>query len=406
MSPGLCEFTSEQIPLECIERVFLVQSDCLVWRGTIHLTGNETSFRRRDKIMLRILSLVALFLYLPGAQAQQVDPVPSVLSQLKELEPLPKVHYSWPLPYRKMSDDLLHEYVRITHAASLSGEWGNPDEIDRTVEVCHRVNADQPKIPASIGINYSVWHRRFGKELPPTDVGSTHLAELDYLAQRLEFIRDEVEVANRKHDSHVLITAILFDSERFHTHATDPDWNKAMTQKYDAAYEIARRIFPGARIEWYSRGSVQPSASATGWSESTYFSLDEKGESFGCSLYQVPEIGYTREIFRRTVRNAEQHGCEEVTPWISLASGYRRQTDKYHEFSVDWNYDLIYSWQLGAEINHPWFGAPERHERFAPWSKARIAIFYPEPFGRSPHYPEHFIAYVRGAHLIKSLPGD
>jgi len=66
--------------------------------------------------------------------------------------------------------------------------------------------------------------------------------------------------------------------------------------------------------------------------------------------------------------------------------------------------DLIYSWQLGAEINHPWFGAPGRHERFAPWNRAKIAIFYPEPLGRSPHWAEHFIAYVRGAHLVKSLP--
>ena len=93
-----------------------------------------------------------------------------------------------------------------------------------------------------------------------------------------------------------------------------------------------------------------------------------------------------------------------VTPWIALASGYRRQTDKYHEFSIDWDYDLIYSWQLGAEINHPWFGAPEQVERFAPWQKAKIAVFYPEPFGRSPHWGKHFVAYVRGAHLVKSLP--
>src|SRR5262249_2413606 len=105
--------------------------------------------------------------------------------------------------------------------------------------------------------------------------------------------------------------------------------------------------------------------------------------------------------------NAEQHGCDDVTPWIALASGYRRQVDKYHEFSFDWNYDLVYSWQLGAEVNHPWFGAPERHERFAPWNKAKIAIFYPEPFGpRSPQWGRHFVAYVRGAQQIKSLPED
>ena len=64
-----------------------------------------------------------------------------------------------------------------------------------------------------------------------------------------------------------------------------------------------------------------------------------------------------------------------VTPWIALASGYRRQTDKYHEWSHDWNYDLIYSWQLGVELNNAWYGVPERAGRFAPWNKAKIAIF-------------------------------
>jgi hypothetical protein len=94
-----------------------------------------------------------------------------------------------------------------------------------------------------------------------------------------------------------------------------------------------------------------------------------------------------------------------VTTWIALASGYRRKVDKYHEFSRDWDYDLIYSWKLGAEVNCPWFGEPVRHERFAPWNMAKIAIFYPEPMG-PPRWGKHFVAYVRGAHLIKSLPDD
>ncbi len=323
---------------------------------------------------------------------------------MKELKPLSKVHYSWPLPYKSMSDELLYEYVRLTHATSLSGEWGQQDQIDRAVEVCQRVNATGPAVPASIGVNYSVWHRRFGKELPPTDTGPTHQAELDYLRSRMTAIRDGLAAANDRYNPDVKVTAILFDSEHFHTKAYDSPWNAAITQKYNAAYDIVREFFPKVRVEWYARGAVHPGASSTGWSEATYFALDEKGETFGCSLYQVPEIGYTREIFRRTADNAAKHGCQEVTPWISLASGYRRQTDKYHEFSLNWNYDLIYSWKLGLEINHSWFGAPERAERFAPWQKAKIAIFYPEPFGRSTHWAEHFVAYVRGAHMIKSLP--
>lgn len=337
---------------------------------------------------------------------QRVHSPQQILSWLKELKPLPKVHYSWPLPFRNLSDDLLFEYIRLTHAASIAGEWTNPAEIDRAVRLCGRVNAGQPKIPASLGVNFSVWHRRFGKTLPPTDTGPTHRAELDYLRERMEKVREAVAEANRRHGTAVGVTCVMFDSERFRIRKDDADWNRALTAKYNAAYDIVRRIFPQVRIEWYGRGAVQPSASPTGWSVSPLFTLQEKGETFGCSLYRVPEIGITRETFRRTAQLAAQHGVQEVTPWVALASGYRRQVDAFHRWSIDWNYDLIYSWKLGAELNQPWFSAPERQARFAPWNKAKIVIFYPEPFGRSPHWGEHFVAYVRGAHLIRSLPGE
>ena len=335
------------------------------------------------------------------------EPPPSddtLVVWMKELKPLPKVHYSWPIPLKSISDEVLLEYVRLTHAASFAGEWSDPEQIEIAVKACQRVNAGNPKIPASIGVNFSVWHRRFGKDLPPTDVGPTHEAELQYLRSRMEAVRDGLKAANAKHQSEVAVTAILFDSEHFHTKTDDPEWNRALTQKYDAAYDIVQEVFPKVRIEWYGRGSVQPGASPTGWSETRYFTLDEKGVAFSCSLYQVPEIGYTRDIFRRTAENAAHHGCYEVTPKIALASGYRRQTDKYHEWDHNWNYDLIYSWELGRELNNAWFGVPERAERFAPWNKAKIVCFYPEPFGRSPYWGQHFVAYVRGANGIQKLP--
>jgi hypothetical protein len=353
---------------------------------------------------MKLSLLLILFFVLHGVVAH-ADPVPEtqVVAWMQELKPLPKVHYSWPLPYASIANDVLYEYVRLTHAASLSGEWGQQIQIDRAVEVCHRVNKTAPKIAASIGVNYSVWHRRFGQDLPPTDTGPTHQAELDYLRSRMTAIRDGVASANGTYEADVRVTAILFDSEHFHVKANDAVWNAAITQKYNAAYEIVREFFPMARVEWYARGAIHPGASSTGWSPAKYFVLDENGESFGCSLYQVPEIGNTREIFRRTASNAAMHDCQEVTPWIALASGYRRQTDKYHEFSLNWNYDLIYSWQLGLELHHSWFGVPERAERFAPWNKAKVAIFYPEPFGRSKYWGQHFVAYVRGANGVKRI---
>ena len=339
--------------------------------------------------------------------AGEAAPVPpeQILQWLRELKPLPKVHYSWPLPWQHISDELLYEYVRITHAASVAGEWFKPEQIDRAVRACRRVNRGKPRLRASLAVNFSVWHRRFGKQLPPTDTGPSHQAELAYLRQRLQLLRDTLAEANRRHQTQVQVTAVLFDSERFRTRPGDARWNQALAAKYDAAYRVARSVFPKARVEWYARGAVQRSASATGWSQARYFPLTEKGETFACSLYAVPEIGYTRETFRRTVENALAHGVEEVTPWVALASGYRRQVDAFHRFDFDWDYDLIYSWQLGAELNQPWFGSPEREVRFAPWRRAKVVIFYPPPFDpRSPHWGKHFVAYVRGAHLVRRLP--
>lgn len=364
---------------------------------------------RRNTTVSALFVAALVSLWLGGgslAHAQSTQPSPQLLAQLRELKPLPKVHYSWPVPFEKVPDELLLEYVRLTHAVCVTGEWCTPEQIDRCVAICAKVNATRPDLPASIGVNYSPWHRRFGEKLPPTDKGPTQEEELGYLKTRMETIRGLLKTSNQRHAADVAVTAILFDSERFNTRAEDAGWNKAITEKYNAVYDVARDIFPKARIEWYARGAIEPAASESGWAQASYFALDEKGESFGCSLYQVPEIGYTRETFRRTAANAKKHNCDQVTPWIALASGYRRKTDAFAEFSLDWRYDLIYSWQLGTEVNIPWYSEPVRHERFAPWSMAKIVVFYPEPFGRSLGWGQHFVAYVRGANGIKSLPDE
>lgn len=327
------------------------------------------------------------------------------LTWLKALDPLVKVHYSWPIPLNTVYDEILYEYVRLTHAISLSGEWVTTEQIDRAVTVCKQVNTTNPNAPASIGINYSVWHQRFGEDLPPTNIGPTHDEELALLRTRLEFIRDAVAAANQTHNASVGVTVILFDSERFNTKTGDVEWNTAIKDKHNAAYDIAEEVFPGVRIEWYGRGAIFPSASPTGWSPSTVLSLEEKGNSFSCSLYRLPELGYTRETFRRTAQNAEDHGIDSITPWIALGAGYRRQADVFHKFEAEWNYDLIYSWQMGTEVNRPWFGAPSQADRYAPWNKASIVIFYPAPFS-SNYWTQHFVAYARGASSVNLLPGD
>jgi len=353
--------------------------------------------------------------------------VEQLVEWLRLLQPLQKVHYSWPLPNwmlesnESLVHELLFEYTRITGAISVRGEWATQLQIENAVRISHEVNSEkfvkttlERKLPVSIGINWSPWHRRFGKELPPTDFGSSHKAEVDFFQSRLDQIAGWIAAVNAQYGSQITVTAFLLDSERFHVRPTagieDEDssnrlWNEAISRKYDVFSSIALDKFPESRIEWYARGSVRRSASETGWSVSSYFPLTEYGTSFSVSLYRIVEIGYARETFRRTVEYASQHGGLDVTPWIALAAGYRRQVDKFQRFDMNWSYDLIYSWQIGAELNNPWFSSTQaRRERFAPWNSANIVVFYPEPFGRSLSWGKHFVAYVRGANGLRELP--
>lgn len=331
-----------------------------------------------------------------------------LVAWLRELPPLPKVHYSVQVPIRHLQTQspLLYEYVRITHAISLRGQDCTREQIKSAVSICKRVNAGKPGIAASIAINYSPWHYRFGKALPPTDTGRTHSEELLFMRERFELISGWLGFANRTSDTPVVVSAVLYDCERFVTRPNDPVWNKAIQAKLTAAYQIAREYFPQARIEWYARGAVSPGALGNGWGENRGFTLQEPGDSFSCPLYRVPEIQTTRDTFRKTVERADKFGVEDVTPWVALASGYRRTPTKMNDWSFDWRYDLTYSWQLGAEINHPWFSHPDHRAAFGPWQRAKVVVFYPEPFGQAPDWGRHFVAYVRGAHMIRKLPGQ
>ena len=127
-----------------------------------------------------------------------------------------------------------------------------------------------------------------------------------------------------------------------------------------------------------------------------------------CTLQTVPEIGYIRESFNRSVANAVAHNSTRVIPWIALGCGYRRQFDTFETFDLQWNYDYIYSWQLGKELNQPWFA--QHPERFSSWDYASHTVFYPSIWdrrtanvtvgGELSHWRaamQHFVAYVLGS---------
>ena len=65
----------------------------------------------------------------------------------------------------------------------------------------------------------------------------------------------------------------------------------------------------------------------------------------------VPEIGYTREAFNRTVVHAAEYNVSWVIPWIALGCGYRRVFDSktYESFEMGWNYECAF---LFIKLSH------------------------------------------------------
>jgi hypothetical protein len=326
-------------------------------------------------------------------------------AKLSALKPLPKVHYFYAAIGGGLSDGQnnrrLYEYARITHALSFWGEWVKQEQLDNFVHTCAQINKTNPEIPASIAVFYNPWHRKFGKDLPPTDRGSTYHEEIRFFSERLNLIKEWLASANKKYDTSVKLSAILLDCERFETKENNESWNEGMREALDAIHIEARTCFPEARIEWYGRG-IREAAGGDGWAKTSYWTGKEIKAPLSCSLYTIPEIDQTRETFRRTCKLADQLGVSDVTPWVALAAGYRRGLLKSRYWDTDWSFDIIYSYLIGAELNIKWYG--DRPDRFAPYNRAKVIIFYPPPFDKqTPDWAIHFIAYVRGATGVKEL---
>ena len=197
------------------------------------------------------------------------------------------------------------------------------------------------------------------------------------------------------------VGAVLFDSEKF---AATPANRAAVIRKHDLIFNLTRKYLPLARIELYGRGTMTRAdnwhsycappqsnckIAASPWWMRTSYTLDERGESLAISVYTVPEIWEMRAIMTETVALARKHNASGqlsggVTPWISLGAGYRRvpnhTLDGSYEYTEIWDFDRVYSWQLGAELNIPWWGSPERESMTAPWGVAQVAVLYPSVF--------------------------
>ena len=323
-----------------------------------------------------------------------------IIAWLQELDPLPKVHYSWDFPKVRLSipiDPLLFEFVRLTHGVSIRGETTKPPQANSAVAVCAQVNALNPAIPATIAINYSPWHRAFPPDAPPTDFGPAHDEEVALFREAMTVARDLIAAANAEQNEDIAVAFLLFDSERFRIKTSNEEgyeeWNAAITEKYNVIYSIGKELFPDAMIEWYGRGT------------NNRFTLEEMGDTNSGWLLELPFVDYTDERYQRLYDLAMANGADEVTLWVALASSFDTTDWRTRTWVFQWDYDLALSWQLGARIHNPSYG--DTPETYAHWRAANPICFWPRPFDTRVGvglWGKHFVAYVRGAHGIPDLP--
>ncbi len=329
-----------------------------------------------------------------------------ILAWMQELAPLQKAHYSWPIPFPMIEsgDERVFEFARLTKGLSLLGPGIKQVNMNAAVQIAKRAKA-LPGGECTLALFFSPYHDTLPDGTPPTYNGPEVQESLDNLSGFLANAGICLGVANGTYTTNVQIAAVVLDIELWHTKTSDQagyqEWNDAMDAKYLACYNEVQAVFPGMRVEWYNRGGAFRCAQATGWCTASYFTLKEPGEHLSVSLYRLPDLGYTREGFARTRETALAKGMTSATPWIALGAGIPPEIDG-GTWTFDWNFDLYYSWQIGQELNNPWFATDP--ERYAPWDFADIVIFYPEPFGRGPNFEQHFVAYVRGANMIAELP--
>lgn len=372
----------------------------------ICINNGERSYLRKSLIQLVctcffITANIAQCAQKPASGSSRIDP--NIMAKLRDLKPLPKIHFSWNLEDNLLNEygsSLLYELARIMHSLNVRGEWCTEKQIDNCVYTCARINKTKPAIPCSIGVNYSPWHRKFGKDLPPTDRGPTYYAEIDFFAERIMKVKEWVDNANKKYGTDVKIGALLLANERLTEKEGDEAWNEGMRQALDAIHLKAESILPDVRIQWHCRGVLK--LGGTRWGKTPYFTGKEIKSPLSTAFFRVPEQELMREQYRRTYTLAKELGIEEVTIGVALAAGYQRGLETENNWTDDWDYDLIYSYLLGFELNHPWFA--RYPEIYAPYEHTKIITFFPSPFyHKTPAWGKHFIAYVRGATGVKHL---
>ena len=353
---------------------------------------------------LALMGLALLLPVLPAAWAPEARPARSSPRRLltapvdgetnpfEDLPPLKKRYYSDPEARAfNLTDPVIRDYARIVGSLTLDVEFDRWEQdgqrVANAVEILAGVNG-------TLALYWTPWlfrtpgsdppapgvpplPRPFPSDAPPTYRGPEEAIELASFTEQVSNVTATVAETNARLGSRVEISAVLFDQERFYVNESQPlssEWNLAIDRKNDLFYNASKRLLPNATVEWYYRGGYGRAASPNGWAVPTWFTLNERGDSYAVALYSVPELGYTRQKVNLTISNAMRHGSDPVTAWLSLCGGYR--TDFLYDensFDFEWDWDRIYSWKMGYELDNNC--ATLCRDRYADYDKVKTVVF-------------------------------
>ena len=342
--------------------------------------------------------------------------------------------------YRSHAVDVLHDnratlidYARITHSFPVChGGGGAPDhgkaETENAVAICIAAGGN-----CSISVDTSPYISEVEKEEKRIDPRVTTPTEVASLANFKLWATNVTRwaanaskvLSGGKYD--IKVGSIGYDQEQLcgycWSQADDGTCNvstyDALTAKNNLYYDAAAEALPDAEIIWFSKGGYTPctpsettctkfgahgvceekkanfplkhrNCDSEGWAANECYSLSpqEKGDSYSVALYTVGELDATVDALNRTVQNAISHGIHKVVPYIDLGGGYHRDVlyplGGSYNYNKIWDYDVSYSYLLGAMVNNPRFLAEPK--RFGPWHYVKSVVFFPSQIDTEREY--------------------
>lgn len=318
-----------------------------------------------------------------------------ILSWFSALPPLPKVHYSFPVPWEMLdqpNDPLVYQWARITHTIAMTASASSQTRVDNAVAICKQINATNPAIPCSIVLNFGPYEH-VPENTPPTYSGPEVAQDLALMDTLFAAFKTQFETANAAQGTHIALSAVLLDTEKWKAHAWNTDgaaeWNAACKVRYDAAYSIAKSYFPTIETHWYDRGKPIE------WG--AYFTLEELADACDIEIYNGDDLEYLRYRWMLGWQFSQSMGESNIIAWLNFNGAfYSGLPDGHARWVCGLDYDVANSWQLGQEINWSGFVPPAGQTVPLNWSQA--VAMYPGPFdGRFPDFAKHFVAYVKGA---------